>query len=165
MPEVVYPTHMYRDLNRPRYAHDRKAVDALTLEGWTDIRANIGPQLYPCSLYRADGVTQVVGDYDKEGVVDLAAAQAKEKELTDAGWSRTAVAKIEEEAKPPLSFTEAVNEAAKGTVRVEKVEQAVAVLGSDVEALKSDTAELKSGVAEILALLTKPPKEPKPPKD
>lgn len=150
---VEYPVHMYKHLHRARYAHDRKAVEALTLDGWTDIRANIEKQDYPCVLYRDDGHTVTIGDYDREGIVDLAKAQAEEARLTDEGWSRKAVARAAVEEATPVSLNEAVAAAPKHAIRIDAVEQGLAVLGSDVEALKADTAELKTGIAAILAEL------------
>lgn len=157
MPPVEYPVHMYKDLNATRYAHDRKAVEALMLDGWTDIRSNVPRQEYPKTLYHiADGETIVIGQYGKDGVVDLAKARADEEAYLNTGYSLTFVPKHEQEAPAPLSFNEALTGAHKQAGRIEAVEQGLASLGSDFESVKSDVAELKSGIAAILEKLTAP---------
>lgn len=149
MAEVTYPIHCYKNLCVPRYAHTRKEFEALQLEGWTDVRANIGPQEYPKRLYSADGDTTVIGHFNKEGVVDLQAAKEAESDLLADGWSATPVAKKE------------VSEVANTGIH-----HALTTSGPRLDALESDMASMKNTLSEILSALQMSKRSPgRPPKE
>lgn len=149
MAEVTYPIHCYKNLHVPRYAHTKKEFDALELEGWTNVRANIGPQEYPKRLYSADGDTTVVGHFNKDGVVDLQAAKEAESDLLAEGWSTTPMAKKE--------VSEVTNSG---------IHHALATSGPRLDVLESDMASMKSTLAEILSALQVSKRSPgRPPKE
>lgn len=146
MSEIVYPIHVYKTLNRPRYANSRKEFEALQLDGWTDVRANIGYQEFPKTLYSETGETVLVGDYDRDGVVNLDSARVEERKRNKAGYSDKAAARTGSETVPagpsPLFAS-----------------------SGRIDQLEADMAQIKSALSEILDLghALKKPKDTKEP--
>ncbi len=96
---------MYKDLHSPVYAHNRKAKDALELDGWMDNRMNMPHQQYPRMMYGPNGQQVAVGNYDKEGKVNLTLAKLEEASYLEAGYSLTPIAVPEPvaEEKPVIA--------------------------------------------------------------
>lgn len=135
MAEIEYPVHMYKNLCMPKYAHDRKSMDAMTLDGWTNVRANIGPQIYPRGMFHPETrEAVVVGDYGKDGVIDLERAKAEEQSYRDRGYTEKAVA-------PLMAVAPQESAAPRGSL-------------TRLDQLETDMADLKGSMAEILEALT-----------
>jgi hypothetical protein len=104
MADVQYPVHVYKHLNRPRYAHNKKDLDALREDGWTEQRNNIPMQEYPKTLYSPEGNRVTVGDYDERtGAVDEKAAKAQELKLSKGGYGTTPPERVETPVKAQVS--------------------------------------------------------------
>lgn len=149
MAETNYPIHFYKNLSAPRYANDAKQVAELEADGWTSVRANIGPQEYPRHVYRDDGDVALVGDYDKNGEIDLEKAQAEEAKYAKLGYGRKPVAANSVPEAPPVKgIMEAIVDVKANAERL--------------TALESDVADIKSGMGQILAALNAKPAAPAP---
>ncbi len=101
---------MYKDLHQPCYAHNRKAKDALELDGWVDNRSNMPFQQYPRMIYGPMGEQVVVGKYGKDGTVNVAQAKMEEAAWLEKGYSLSAIAAPEPEPEvTPAPVTASTN--------------------------------------------------------
>lgn len=144
-----YPIPMYKDLHQPKWASSTKEENNLVAEGWTAERGNIPPQRFPRAIYRIhDGAQVNVGDYDRNGVVDLDQARADlDRLIADGTHSLTPV-------KVAVAVTERTvvsnaNGGSRMDVLEERMDNIEGTLGEIMQILREQNSPRRKSKAEV----------------
>jgi hypothetical protein len=123
------------DSTNPAYAHTKDEEKKFQLEGRTSVYANLGPMLYPRSMY------------DAEGNITHATSKEHEADLIAKGLSRDPIAKKPEVVPVMRPTLGAIEERAVNNGRLDALDQ-------EITGLKTSLADMRKESQTNTQLLT-----------